>query len=368
LSDVGSELSSPDDIFDGIPYVRTPEGDTNWLSRTHFTVEPKAPYVEVTYRGGHKGLTRSERSRMKVMRVVHTVSEVMGLSKDEEAEVADMVFRYLKGIPRVKSDILRLVTIASAIVVMWRKGTAVRSEDVYRAYEALGGAINGEKDRKALDYTLNATMIEIFRRLSVRSDKDGLRESAARLLAGELGLDDTSSVVLVALAKAINEKPLSAANAAATAIAYLIGYRRAVDVWKIVWPPRTQRIRIDGITIVLGDGDHIKAEAEEGVAKVVCSHCGAVIFDSRNVPRRGLSKVSEKERFDAIKWSLLSSLMWKVPQRCSSCNAVLIEDGRALIRSIGLAYHTSDVTSEGFKIVKRKVSVALPKGASLRIS
>jgi len=51
LSDVGSELSSPDDIFDGIPYARTPEGDHNWLSRTHFTVEPKAPYVEVTYRG-----------------------------------------------------------------------------------------------------------------------------------------------------------------------------------------------------------------------------------------------------------------------------------------------------------------------------
>jgi len=60
--------------------------------------------------------------------------------------------------------------------------------------------------------------------------------------------------------------------------------------------------------------------------------------------------------------------MWKVPQRCPSCNAVLIEDGRALIRSIGLAYHTSDVTSEGFKIVKRKVSVTLPKGASLKIS
>jgi len=367
LSDVGSELSSPDDIFDGIPYARTPEGDHNWLSRTHFTVEPKAPYVEVTYHGGHKGLTRSEQGRLRVMRAVHTASEVMGLSKDEEAEVADLVFRYLKGVPRVKSDILRLVTLASAIAVLWRKGTAVRAEDVYRAYEALGGTINGEKDRKALDYTLSSTMIEMFRRLSVRSDKDGLRESAARLLAGELGLDDTSSVVLVALAKAINEKPINAANAAATVIAYLIGYRRAANVWKIVWPPRTQRIRIDGITIVLGNGDHTEAEAEEGVAKLVCSHCGAIIFDSRNLPRDKRSKVSEQERFNSIKWSLLSSLMRRVPQRCPSCNAALIEDGRALIRSIGLAYHIPNVTSEGFKIVKRKVSVTLPKGATLKI-
>jgi len=368
LSGAGSELSSPDDIFDGIPYARTPEGDHNWLSRTHFTVEPKAPYVEVTYRGGHRGLTRSEQSRLRVMRAVHTASEVMGLSMDEEAEVADLVFRYLKGVPRVKSDILRLVTLASAIAVLWRKGTAVRAEDVYRAYEALGGTLNGEKDRKALDYALNATMIEMFRRLSVRSDKDGLRESAARLLAGELGLDDTSSVVLVALAKAINEKPINAANAAATVIAYLIGYRRAANVWKIVWPPRTQRIRIDGITIVLGNGDHTEAEAEEGVAKVLCSRCGAIIFDSRNLPRDKRSKVSEQERFNSIKWSLLSSLMRRVPQRCPSCNAALIEDGRALIRSIGLAYHIPNVTSEGFKIVKRKVSVTLPKGASLKIS
>jgi len=365
LSDVGSELSSPDDIFDGIPYARTPEGDHNWLSRTHFTVEPKAPYVEVTYHGKHRGLTRSEQGRLRVMRAVHTASEVMGLSKDEEAEVADLVFRYLKGVPRVKSDILRLVTLASAIAVLWRKGTAVRAEDVYRAYEALGGTINGEKDRKALDYTLNATMIEMFRRLSVRSDKDGLRESAARLLAGELGLDDTSSVVLVALAKAINEKPINAANAAATVIAYLIGYRRAANVWKIVWPPRTQRIRIDGITVVLGDGDHTEAEAEEGVAKVVCSRCGAVILDSRNVSRDERSKVSEQERFNAIKWSLLSSLMRRVPQRCPYCNAALIEDGRALIRSIGLAYHIPYVASG---VVKRKVSAALPKGASLKVS
>lgn len=367
MSDVGSDLSS-DDIFDGIPYARTPEGDTNWLSRTHFTVEPKAPYVEVTYHGKHKGLTRREEGRLRVMRAVHTVSEIMGLSKDEEAEVADLVFRYLKGVPRVKSDILRLVTLTSAIAVLWRKGTAVRAEDVYRAYEALGGTINGERDRKALDYALNATLIEMFRRLPVRSDKDGLRESAARLLAGELGLDDTSSVVLVALAKTINEKPINAANAAATAIAYLIGYRKAADVWKIVWPPRTQRIRIDGITIVLGDGDHMGVDAEEGVAKVVCSHCGAIIFDSRSVPRSKRSKVSEQDRFNSIKWSLLSSLMWKVPQRCPSCNTALIEDGRILIRSIGLAYHTSDVTSEGFKVVKRKVSVALPKGASLKVS
>jgi hypothetical protein len=368
LSDIGPELSSSDDIFDGIPYARTPEGDTNWLSRTHFTVEPKAPYVEVTYRGGHRGLTHSEQGRLRVMRAVHTASEVMGLSSDEEAEVADLVFRYLKGVPRVKSDLLRLVTIASAIAVMWRKGTAVRAEDVYRAYEALGGTLEGERDRKALDYALNATMIELFRRLQVRSDKDGLRESAARTLAGELGLDDSSSVVLVALAKAINEKPINAANAAATAIAYLIGHRRAVDLWKVVWPSRSQRIRIDGITIVLGDGDHTEAEAEEGAAKVVCSHCGAVIFDSRNVPRIKGSKASELERFSSIKWSLLSSLMRRVPQRCPVCNAMLIEDGRALIRSIGLAYHISNVTSEGFKIVKRKVGVALPKGASLKIS
>jgi hypothetical protein len=367
LSDVGSELSS-DDIFDGIPYARTPEGDHNWLSRTHFTIEPKAPYVEVAYHGKHRGLTRSEEGRLRVMRAVHAASEVMGLSKDEEAEVADLVFRYLKGVPKVKSDVLRLVTLASAIAVLWRKGTAVRAEDVYRAYEALGGTINGERDRKALDYTLNATLIEMFRRLPVRSDKDGLRESAARLLAGELGLDDTSSVVLVALAKAINEKPINAADTAATAIAYLIGYRRAADVWKVVWPPRTQRIRIDGITIVLGDGDHTEAEAEEGVAKVVCSHCGAVIFDSRNMPRDKRSKASEQERFNSIKWSLLNSLMRKAPQRCPSCNAVLIEDGRALIRSIGLAYHIPNVTSDGFKVVKRKVSVTLPKGASLKVS
>jgi len=368
VSDIGSDLSSPDEIFDGIPYARTPEGDHNWLSRTHFTVEPKAPYVEVTYRGGHKGLTRSEQGRLRVLRVVHTVSEVMGLSKDEEAEVADLVFRYFKGVPKVKSDLLRLVTIASAIAVMWRKGTAVRAEDVYRAYEALGGTLEGERDRKALDYALNATMIDMFRRLQVRSDKDGLRESAARMLASELGLDDSSSVVLVALAKAINEKPINAANAAATAIAYLIGHRRAVDLWKIVWPSRSQRIRIDGITIVLGDGDRAEAGAEEGAAKVVCSHCGAVIFDSRNLPRVKGSKASELERFSSIKWFLLGNLMRKVPQRCPTCNAVLIEDGRALIRSIGLAYHIPNVTSEGFKIVKRKVSVALPKGASLKIS
>jgi len=368
VTDVGSDLSSPDDIFDGIPYVHTPEGDPHWLSRTHFTVEPKAPYVEVTFRGGHRGLTRSEQGRVRVMRAVHAVSEVMGLSKDEEAEVADLVFRYFKGVPKVKSDLLRLVTIASAIVVMWRKGTAVRAEDVYRAYEALGGTIEGERDRKALDYALNATMIDMFRRLPVMSDKDGLRESAARMLAGELGLDDASSVVLVALAKAIDEKPINAANAAATAIAYLIGHKRASDVWKVVWPPRTQRIRIDGITLVLGDGDRTEAEAEEGVAKVVCSHCGAVIFDSRNIPRDKRSKASEQERFNAIKWSMLSSMMREVPQRCPACNAVLMEDGRALIRSIGLAYHVPNVTSEGFKIVKRKVSVAMPKGASLKIS
>jgi len=368
VSDVGSDFSSPDDIFDGIPYARTPEGDHNWLSRTHFTVEPKAPYVEVTYHGKHRGLTRSEEGRLRVMRAVHAASEVMSLSKDEEAEVADLVFRYLKGVPKVKTDILRLVTLASAIAVLWRKGTAVRAEDVYRAYEALGGTLNGEKDRKALDYAINATMIEMFRRLPVRSDKDGLRESAARLLAGELGLDDTSSVVLVALAKAINEKPISAADTAATTIAYLTGYRGAGSLWKIVWPPRTQRIRIDGITVMLGDGDHKEAEAEEGVAKAVCSHCGAVIFDSRNVPRSKRSKVSEEERFNSIKWSLLSSLMRRVPQRCPFCNAALIEDGRILIRSIGLAYHTSNVTSDGFKIVKRKVSVTLPKGASLKVS
>ncbi len=368
MSDLGSELSSPDDIFDGIPYVHTPEGDTNWLSRTHFTVEPKAPYVEVTYRGGHKGLTRSEQGRLRVMRAVHAASEVMGLSKDEEAEVADLVFRYLKGVPRVKTDILRLVTLASAIAVLWRKGTAVRAEDVYRAYEALGGTLNGEKDRKALNYALSSTMINMFRSLPVRSDKEGLRESAARLLAGELGLDDASSILLVALAKAIDEKPINAANTAATTIAYLIGYRGAGSLWKIVWPPRTQRIRIDGITVMLGDGDHKEAEADEGVAKVVCSHCGAVIFDSRNVPRSKRSWASEQERFNSIKWSLLSSLMRKVPQRCPFCNAAFIEDGRILIRSIGLAYHISNVTSEGFKIVKRKVSVTLPKGASLKIS
>jgi len=368
LSDVGFELSSPDDIFDGIPYARTPEGDTNWLSRTHFTIEPKAPYVKVTFRGGHRGLTRSEQGRLRVMKVVHTVSEVMGLSKDEEAEVADLVFRYFKGVPKVKSDLLRLVTIASAIAVMWRKGTAVRSEDVYRAYEALGGTLESERDRKALNYVLNSTMIEMFRRLPVRSDKDGLRESAARMLAGELGLDDTSSVALVALAKAINEKPISAANAAATAIAYLIGYRGVGSLWKVVWPPRTQRIRIDGVTLILGDGDHTVAEAEEGAAKVMCSHCGAVIFDSRNVPRSKGSIASEQERFNSIKWSLLSSLMRKVPQRCPACNARLTEDGRALIRSIGLAYHISEGTSEGFKVVRRKVSVALPRGASLRLS
>lgn len=368
MSDVGSELSSPDDIFDGIPYARTPDGDTNWLSRTHFTVEPKAPYVEVTYRGGHKGLTRGEQSRMKVMKAVHAVSEVMGLSKDEEAEVADLVFRYLKGTPKVNSKVLRIVTLASAIAVMWRKGIAVRAEDVYRAYEVLGGTFESEKDRKALNYDIIATMIDMFRRLSLRSNKDGLRESAARMLAGELGLDDASSVPLVALAKAIDEKPINAASVAATVIAYLIGYRRAENVWKVVWPPRTQRIRIDGVTLVLGDGDHTAAEAEEGVAKVVCSHCGAVIFDSRNVPRDKRSKVSEEERFSFIKWFLLSSLMRKVPQRCPVCNARLIEDGRALIRSIGLAYHIPSVTSEGFKIVKRKVSVTLPKGASLRLS
>jgi len=62
LSGAGSELSSPDDIFDGIPYAHTPEGDHNWLSRTHFTVEPKAPYVEVTYRGGHRGLRAVSRA------------------------------------------------------------------------------------------------------------------------------------------------------------------------------------------------------------------------------------------------------------------------------------------------------------------
>ncbi len=367
MSDVGSGLSS-DDIFDGIPYARTPEGDHNWLSRTHFTVEPKAPYVEVTYHGKHKGLTHREEGRLRVMRAVHAASEIMGLSKDEEAEAADLVFRYLKGVPRVKTDILRLVTIASAIAVLWRKGTAVRSEDVYRAYEALGGTLNGERDRKALDYALSTTMIDMFRGLSVRSDKDGLRESAARLLAGELGLDDTSSVVLVALARAINEKPISAANAAATTIAYLIGYRGAGSLWKTVWPPRTQRVKIDGVTVMLGDGGHTGAEAEEGVAKAVCSHCGAIIFDSRSVPRSKRSKASEQERFNAIKWSLLNNIVRRVPQRCPACNAVLIEDGRALIRSIGLAYHTSDVTSEGFIIVKRKVSVALPKGASLRLS
>jgi hypothetical protein len=368
LSGVGPDLSSPDGIFDGIPYARTPEGDYNWLSRTHFTVEPKAPYVEVTYRNGYKGLTRGEQGRLRVMRAVHTASEVMGLSKDEEAEVADLVFRYLKGVPRVKTDILRLVTIASAIAVMWRKGTAVRTEDVYRAYEALGGTLEGERDRKALDYALSSTMINVFRRLPVRSDKDGLRESAARMLAGELGLDDTSSVVLVALARAIDEKPINAANTAATAIAYLIGYRGAGGLWKVVWPPRTQRMRIDGITVTLGDGDHAEAEAEEGAAKAVCSHCGAVIFDSRNVPRSKGSRVSEQERFSAIKWSLLGNLMRRVPQRCPACNAVLAEDGRILIRSIGLAYHIPSVTSKSFKIVKRKASVTLPKGASLKIS
>ena len=362
----------PDNILDGIPYPDTfDRDDPNWVNRTHFIVEPKAPYVEITYQGRHKGLTRAEQGRIRVMHAVHAASEVMGLSINAEAAVANIALRYLAGFPRVSPALLRAAVLASAVAAAWRKGVALRSEDVYRAYEALGGALDGEKDKRKLDRAISRTMIDIFRKFPVKSDKDGLRESAARALASELGLDDASSVVLVALAKAVDEKPITAATAAATVVAYLIGYKDARGLWKVIWPPRTQRVRVDGVTVALGDGDHTEAEAEEWAAKVTCSHCGLTIFDSRRLPRNKGSAASDEKRFSYNKEAILDGLLLRVPQACPRCGARLADGERALVRAIGITYHVEYTTkSRGHvtkKMIKRSAAAVLPKGASLMV-
>jgi len=363
---------SSDNILDGIPYPDTfDRDDPNWVNRTHFIVEPKAPYVEISYQGRHKGLTRAEQGRVRVMRAVHTASEVMGLSINAEAAVADIALRYLAGFPRVSPALLRAAVLASAVAAAWRRGVAVRSEDVYRAYEALGGTLDGEKDRRKLDRVISRTMIDIFRKFPVKSDKDGLRESAARTLASELGLDDASSVPLVALARAVGEKPITAAVAAATVVAYLVGYRDVRGLWKVIWPPRTQRIRVDGITVALGDGDRAEAEAEDWAAKVVCSHCGLTIFDSRRLPRNRGSTASDEKWFSYNKGVILDGLLTRVPQACPRCGARLADGERVLVRAIGMTYHVEFTTKSREhvtkKVIKRSAVAVLPKGASLRV-
>jgi Arc/MetJ-type ribon-helix-helix transcriptional regulator len=368
-----SDVDGPsDNILDGIPYPGTfDRDDPNWVNRTHFIVEPKAPYVEISYQGRHKGLTREEQGRIRVMHAVHAASEVMGLSVNDEAAAANIALRYLAGPPRVSPALLRAAVLASAVAAAWSRGVAVRSEDVYRAYEALGGTLDGEKDKRKLDRAISRTMIDIFRKLPVKSDKDGLRESAARALASELGLDDASSVPLVALARATGEKPITAAVTAATVIAYLIGYRDVRGLWKVIWPPRTQRVRVDGVTVVLGDGDHAEAEAEDWAAKVVCSHCGLTLFDSRRLPRNRGGATSDEKRFSYNKGAILDGLLSRVPQACPRCGARLADGERVLIRSIGVTYHAELITKsrkrEVKKVIKRSAAAVLPKGASLAV-
>jgi ribosomal protein S27AE len=237
---------------------------------------------------------------------------------------------------------------------MWQRGIAVRADDVYRAYEALGGTLADESDRKRLDYKLNALMMRVFAEAGIRSDREGLKESAAQALAGELGLDDASSAVLVALARAIDDKPINAANVAAMIIAYITGRWGATKLWDIVWPPRTQRARIDGLTVVIGDGDHVSAEIGDNTVKVVCSRCGTVIYSS-----------ADPESFPYVKGLVLYNLLSKAPHVCPRCGAGLADGRRVLIRAIGLRYHLLISTSKGTRTEKKEAKVVLPKGAAL---
>ncbi len=347
---------SPDDIFDGLPHVRTPEGDTNWRDKSGFVVEPKAPFVEFSYMGRHKAPSIVEKARIRIMSALHAASKVMELGPDDEAAAADLLFRFVKGNGLINNERLRLLALASIIITMWRRGIAVRADDVYRAYGALGGTLADRTDRKKLDYKLNALMMRIFSEVGARSDRDGLKESAAQALAGELGLDDASSAVLVALAKAINDKPVTAANVAAMVIAYITGRWGATRLWDVVWPPRSRMARIDGLTVVLGDGDHVNAEVEENTVKVICSRCGSVVYSNM-----------DPESFPYVKGLVLYNLLSKAPHVCPRCGAGLADGRRVLVRAIGLKYHLLISLSKGTKIEKKEAKVVLPKGAALQV-
>jgi ribosomal protein S27AE len=336
--------------------VRTPEGDTDWRDRSGFVVEPKAPFVEFSYMGRHKAPSIVEKARIRIMSALHAASKVMELGPDDEAAAADLLFRFVKGNGLINNERLRLLALASIIITMWRRGIVVRADDVYRAYGALGGTLADRTDRKKLDYKLNALMMRIFSEVGARSDRDGLKESAAQALAGELGLDDASSAVLVALAKAINDKPVTAANVAAMVISYITGRWGATRLWDVVWPPRSQRARIDGLTVVLGDGDHVNAEVEENTVKVVCSRCGSVIYNN-----------TDPESFPYVKGLVLYNLLSKAPHVCPRCGAGLADGRRVLVRAIGLKYHLLISSSKGTKIEKKEAKVVLPKGAALQV-
>jgi len=347
---------SPDDIFDGLPYVRTPEGDTNWLEKSGFVVEPKAPFVEFSYMGRHKAPSIIEKGRIRVMKFLHAASKAMELGPDGEAMAADLLFRFIKGSGLINNERLRLTVLASIITAMWQRGIAVRADDVYRAYEVLGGRLSDRTDRKRLDRKLNALMMRMFSEAGARSDREGLKESAAQALAGELGLDDASAAVLVSLAKAINDKPINAAIVAAMIIAYISGRWGAARLWDVVWPPRSQKARIDGLTVVLGDGDHVDAEVEENTVKVVCSRCGSVVYSN-----------ADPESFPYVKGLVLYNLLSKAPHACPRCGARLGDGRRALVRAIGLRYHLLIYTSKGTRTEKKKAKVTLPKGATLQV-
>ncbi|MFP3265232.1 MAG: hypothetical protein RXO54_05295 [Acidilobus sp.] len=357
----GPEAAAPDpsdDIFDGLPHVRTSEGDTNWYSRSSFIVEPKAPFIEFTYTGKYKAPSPVEKERIRVMKFLHTASKAMELGSNDEAAAADILFRVMSSRDRTNNEKLRLMVLASVISAMWQRGIAVKSDSVYRTYEELGGTLSGESDRKKLDSKLNTLILRLFAEAGVRSIRNGLKESAAQALAGELGLDDSSSAVLVALTRAINDKSAVAASVAASIISYLIGRSDTANIWGVLWPPRARRVRIDGLTVVLGDGDHVDAEVEDNVAKVVCSHCGAVIYSNKN------AKVGPKS-FPYNKEYVLRNLLSKAPHVCPVCGAKLSDDRRVFIRAIGLKYHILVSSSKGTRSVKKEAKVVLPKGAAL---
>ncbi|MFP3287264.1 MAG: hypothetical protein RXP86_08420 [Acidilobus sp.] len=347
---------SPDDIFDGLPYVRTPEGDTDWRDKSGFIVASKAPFVEFSYMGKHKAPSVVEKHRIRIMTALHAAAKVMELSPDDEAVAANLLFKFIRGNGLINNKSLRLMVLASIIAAVWQRGLAVKADDVYRAYEALGGMLSDSADRKKLDYKLNKLVMRMFSEAGTRSDRDGLKESAAQALAGELGLDDASSAVLTALAKSINDKPISAAIVAAMVIAYITGRWGVSRLWDVIWPPRSQRARIDGLTVVLGDGDHVDADVEENTVKVVCSRCGSVMYSN-----------TDPESFPYVKGLVLYNLLSKVPHVCPKCGANLADGRMVFVRAIGLKYHQLISTSRGTRSEKKEAKVVLPKGAALQV-
>jgi hypothetical protein len=350
---------TPDDFFNGFPRVKTHDGDTNWRDKSGFIREPLAPYVDFSYTGKHKAPSPIEKERIRIMKFLHAASEVVGLSINAEAIAARLLFTILNSRNKTNNEKLRLMVLASIISTLWQRGIAVKSESVYRAYEELGGTLADESDRKKLDNKLNTLILRIFAEGGVRSIRNGIKESAAHILAGELGLDDSSSIVLVSLARAIDDKSAVAASVAATIISYMIGRSDTANIWGILWPPRARRVRIDGLSVVLGKGDHVDADVEDNVAKVVCSRCGSVVYSNKN------AKVGPKS-FPYNKEYVLRNLLSKVPHVCPACGASLVNNRRVFIRAIGLKYHILISTSKGTRSVKKEAKVVLPKGAALQ--